>query len=73
LIKVDIGNSVANITLNRPEKRNALSPELIAQLTAAFLEAVPDKSINVIVIRGEAASFHIARDLARQAIIDAAQ
>ena len=63
MIKVDIGNSVANITLNRPEKRNALSPELIAELTAAFLEAVPDKSINVIVIRGEGRDFCAGLDI----------
>lgn len=63
MIKVDIAGSIATITLNRPEKRNALSPELIAELTAAFLEAVPDKSINVIVIRGEGKDFCAGLDI----------
>jgi methylglutaconyl-CoA hydratase len=63
LIKVEIVSNIANITLNRPEKRNALSPELIAQLTAAFLEAVPDKSVHAIVIRGEGKDFCAGLDI----------
>lgn len=63
MIKVEIGGAIATITLNRPEKRNALSPELIAELTAAFLEAVPDKLINVIVIRGEGKDFCAGLDI----------
>jgi methylglutaconyl-CoA hydratase len=63
LIKVEVGSRIANITLNRPEKRNALSPELIAELTAAFVEAVIDKAVNVIVIRGEGKDFCAGLDI----------
>ena len=35
----EVRDKIAYITLNRPEKRNALSPELIRELHEAMLEA----------------------------------
>jgi methylglutaconyl-CoA hydratase len=51
LIITQSANRVKTITLNRPEKRNALSPELIEELIAALDEA---KSCNcgVVILTG---------------------
>ena len=51
------------ITLNRPEKRNALNDELIADLKAALREADADESLRAIVIRGAGKDFCSGADL----------
>jgi len=55
--------SVRRITLNRPEKRNAISNALRAQLLEALREADGDASIRVSVIRGAGACFSSGYDL----------
>jgi len=42
------------LTLNRPEKRNALSLELMGDMQQKLNTAEQDKDIHVVVIRGEA-------------------
>lgn len=43
---------VIRITLNRPDKRNALTPQLLEELTHAFGEADRDKDACVVVLTG---------------------
>src|SRR6185436_14391646 len=52
------------LTLNRPEKRNALNNELIASLKQALQEAESDGSLRSIVIRGAGKDFCSGADLA---------
>ena len=40
------------ITINRPEKRNALNGEVIAGITKAYRDAHDDKDVRVIVLTG---------------------
>ena len=54
---------ICRIRLNRPEKRNALSPELISDLKTAFLQAKDDPEIRVIVLTGEGSAFCAGADL----------
>ena len=53
----------ARITLNRPEKRNALSPELLTELHDALWEADDDREVHAVVIRGAGKSFSAGYDL----------
>ena len=46
---------VRHLVLNRPDKRNALSGELIRELGAAIEEAAADDEVRVVVLRGEGA------------------
>jgi len=55
--------SIALIKLNNPEKRNALSPELIKQLKDKLVEAKEDYSVKVLIITGEGKSFCAGADL----------
>lgn len=55
--------SIREITLNRPEKRNALNDELISALKAALREADTDESLRCIVIRGAGKDFCSGADL----------
>jgi methylglutaconyl-CoA hydratase len=56
--------AIARITLNRPEKRNALSRELIEVLTDTLALAAEDKQARVVLISGAGADFCAGADLA---------
>ncbi|MFI0406829.1 crotonase/enoyl-CoA hydratase family protein [Actinomadura sp. 3N508] len=62
-IRAERVDGVLRITLNRPERRNALSPELQDELLDAVREAQYDTSIRVILIRGAGPSFCAGYDL----------
>lgn len=51
------------LTLDRPDKRNALNDELIAELKDALREADADESVRAIVIRGAGKDFCSGADL----------
>lgn len=57
---------VRRLTLNRPEKRNALSNHLRGAIFAALEEADKDKSVHVTVLRGAGACFSAGYDLSRE-------
>src|SRR5689334_13645799 len=60
---VEIQGGICILTLNRPEKRNALNDELISALKSELDRAEPDESIRVIVIRGAGNDFCSGADL----------
>jgi enoyl-CoA hydratase/carnithine racemase len=62
-IKLEKENRVATIRLNRPDALNALSPEVLADLSSAVAEAGNDESIKALVIRGEGRAFCAGADL----------
>src|SRR5690349_5422391 len=51
------------ITLNRPEKRNALNPEMVDSLKKAVLELLEDEGIRVILLRANGEVFCSGADL----------
>jgi enoyl-CoA hydratase len=54
---------VGIVTLNRPDKLNAISPELKKQLIERFHEADADPSTSVVVVRAEGRSFGAGYDI----------
>lgn len=59
-----VEGSVALVTLNRPEKRNALNDELVGNLKESLRKADSDKDVRVVVITGAGADFCSGADLA---------
>jgi methylglutaconyl-CoA hydratase len=59
----EIENNIAIITLNRPEKRNALNDALINSLKNSLREADKDENLRAIVIRGAGKDFCSGADL----------
>ena len=55
---------IGYITLNRPEKRNALSFEFVQQIKATFKTAELDNNCKIIVIEGSGGAFCAGADLA---------
>ncbi len=56
-------DAIRVLTLNRPDKRNALNDELIAALKMALSEADADEGVKCIVIRGAGKDFCSGADL----------
>lgn len=58
---------IAVITLNRPEKRNALTPALRKEVVAALKAAEQDDDVSVILIEGAGSSFCAGYDMSATA------
>jgi len=62
-LKLEISADIATITLNRPEKRNAISTKMINDLMGAFAE-IETNSARVAILTGEGKAFCSGIDLA---------
>ncbi|MBZ5523241.1 MAG: enoyl-CoA hydratase/isomerase family protein [Acidobacteriia bacterium] len=60
----EINAGIARITLNRPDKRNALNGELISELKHAVAEAAHDPQCRVVLLTGAGTDFCSGADLA---------
>jgi methylglutaconyl-CoA hydratase len=56
--------AVARVWLNRPEQHNALSAELVAELTTSLHSLAHDESVRVVVLGGRGPSFCSGADVA---------
>lgn len=63
-IEVDIKDRIGTITLNRPEKRNALSFELVGELKEAFTSMERDDDVKVVILNARGTAFCAGADLA---------
>ena len=62
-VKVEVSNKVAKITLNRPEKRNCMSPQLHRDMTQVLDALRYRQDVAVLVITGAGESFCAGMDL----------
>jgi enoyl-CoA hydratase/carnithine racemase len=60
-------DSVATITLNRPERKNAFTLEMVDRWAAALSEARSDPAVRVLVLTGAGDAFCSGIDLGRRA------
>lgn len=63
MILYAVENSVASITLNRPEKRNALNDALIGEIKRGLADASRDQNVRVVAISGAGKDFCSGADL----------
>lgn len=69
ILKIKVEDGVAVLTMNRPEKRNAMCDELLDEIDAFF--AKPPKDIKVVVLTGTAGHFCSGLDLSEHVSRDA--
>jgi enoyl-CoA hydratase/carnithine racemase len=62
-IKYEVQERKATITLNRPDALNALSPQMISELRAAYHEAENDDSAWLIIVTGSGRAFCAGADV----------
>lgn len=60
LVKVEKKDKIARIILNRPEKKNALSPDVIREMEGALRSL---ENISVVIVSGEGGFFSAGGDL----------
>jgi len=63
MIKYQLQGAVALVTIDRPQRRNALGSDLIAELGAALASAELDDAVRAIVLTGTAPAFCAGSDL----------
>jgi enoyl-CoA hydratase len=62
-VSFEVRDNLARITLNRPDKRNALSALTLKELHQALLEADDRQDVNAILLAGEGKDFCAGYDL----------
>jgi len=63
LVTITREGAIAIVCMQRPSKRNALSPAMVAELTEAINSVAADNSVRVVVIKGEGPAFCAGADL----------
>ena len=62
-LSLDLQGPILHILLNRPEVRNAMSGEMVGELSAVFDSIKDDAAVRGVVIRGAGGSFCAGADL----------
>jgi feruloyl-CoA hydratase/lyase len=62
-VKVEISGGIAWVTMNRPEKRNAMSPDLHREMDDALDRLETDNAAKVIILSGAGGNFSAGQDL----------
>ena len=63
LVLEHIENRVCTLSLNRPDKRNALGPELVNELKSKIQNSIQNDSVRAIILEGKGKSFSAGADL----------
>jgi enoyl-CoA hydratase len=66
IIEYELNESVAIISLNRPERANAQNLPLLKELDAAYERAVADDAVKVIILRANGKHFSAGHDMAQK-------
>lgn len=62
-VKTEITDGVAVVTLNDPDKRNALNLDMVAEVSATLDAIEADESVGAVVVTGEPPAFCAGADL----------
>lgn len=62
-VLLELHDSVATVTLNRPDRRNAVSWQLLVELIGALEQARDDPAVRVVVLTGAGRDFCVGADL----------
>lgn len=62
-LKVEVAEGVAVVTLNRPEKLNPLSMQMLGELLTAFTALRDDAAVKVVVLTGAGKAFSAGGDI----------
>jgi methylglutaconyl-CoA hydratase len=70
VVKIQVLGHTATVTLNRPEKRNALSRELLKELHQALADLHQERKVRGVVLAGAGSSFCAGMDLAEMLAVN---
>jgi enoyl-CoA hydratase len=69
LLLLEISDRIATVTINRPDKLNALSDAMMREIGAAMDELAANKDVGVIILTGAGRAFVAGADIARLAAV----
>jgi methylglutaconyl-CoA hydratase len=67
LIRIETAGAIARVTLNRPEKRNAIDEPMIVELRSAIEKVSRETDVRVVLLAGEGPDFCAGMDLGAMA------
>jgi enoyl-CoA hydratase/carnithine racemase len=70
VVVVDVAQGVATITMNRPQSRNALHPDMISALHTCFVQLSQRLDVNAMVLTGSGPAFSAGLDLKHLATLE---
>jgi isohexenylglutaconyl-CoA hydratase len=70
-IKLDLRGGVLHLWLNRPERRNALSAQMVDEIAATFAAIAADRSVRIVILRGAGGTFCAGGDIANMSVAQA--
>jgi isohexenylglutaconyl-CoA hydratase len=70
-IRLDLRGEVLHLWLDRPERRNALSSQMVDEIAAAFVAIAADRSVRIVVLRGAGGTFCAGGDIANMSVAQA--
>lgn len=62
-IKLEIADGVATMTLNRPDRMNAFTDQMVRDMIAAFDETDANDDVRAVIVTGEGRAFCAGADL----------
>ena len=62
-VKLEVDGPLAIITMNRPEARNALNGQVLAELKEVLAKVREDEAVRVVIITGEGNAFIAGADI----------
>ncbi len=62
-VQISVSQNIATVTLNRPQKKNALSFKMISELVAVAGHIAKDKSLRAVILKGAENTFCAGIDL----------
>ncbi len=63
LVRLDVADRIATVTLDDPAKRNAFSPAMVEALHDAFERVAADDSVRAVIVTGAGSAFCAGADL----------
>ncbi len=70
LLLLEISDRIATVTINRPDKLNALNDAMMRELSAMIDELTANKDVGVIVLTGAGRAFVAGADISRLAVAE---
>jgi enoyl-CoA hydratase len=63
-VQYEVRDGIARVTLDRPDALNAMSPELLRQLSTLLDEAKADEAVKAVIVTGAGKAFSAGADIA---------
>ncbi|MGB3866414.1 MAG: enoyl-CoA hydratase-related protein, partial [Xanthobacteraceae bacterium] len=63
IVLQELDRGLLTITMNRPERRNALNPEMVAGLVEAARRAADDPEVRAVLLKGAGGTFCVGGDV----------